>query len=575
MGWRVINADCIEALRALPDNSIDAIVSDPPYGLEFMGKDWDAPWKATGEVVADPADVGGFQDGNGGNPFSRSRVRYGRQATFTGAGMSAPGIGERDTPWPSSVGSNTKRCGKCGLLVGQGGSPCQCAEPDVRNLVPERMHGFQWWCEQWARECYRVLKPGGYIAAFGGTRTYHRLASAIEDVGFEIRDSLHWIYGSGFPKSLNVSKAVDDKLGATREVVGPSPYNARRPNPPSSELCAQAGWPSDITVPATPEATRWDGWGTALKPSHEPIVLARKPLIGTVAANVLEHGTGGLNIDGCRVGSTVETWPSSRSYGGGFTPGLDIPEETQRTGPVPPGRWPPNVLFTHGPMCFPLTDKEDGPWDCEAECPVAELDRQSGESTSRAAPAESFTDKPNYKNEVYGRGMGGCVTAANQHMDTGGASRFFPVFNYTAKPARGERDAGLEGAPEGRWTDGRAGVADFPKLRDKKKRANHHPTVKPVALMEWLVRLVTPPGGTVLDPFLGSGTTGCAAVRLGFEFVGIEREAEYAAIAERRIKLAENAPRAKPLSALVRSDDGVLPGQISLFAANEKDKDAA
>lgn len=549
MGWRVINADCIEALRALPDNSIDAIVSDPPYGLEFMGKDWDAPWKATGEVVADPADVGGFQDGNGGNPFSRSRIRIG---------------------------------------VGQ---------------------GFQQWCEQWARECYRVLKPGGYIAAFGGTRTYHRLACAVEDVGFEIRDSLHWIYGSGFPKSLNVSKAVDDKLGATREVVGPSPYNARRPNPPSSELCAQAGWPSDITVPATPEATRWDGWGTALKPSHEPIVLARKPLIGTVAANVLEHGTGGLNIDGCRVGSTVETWPSSRSYGGGFTPGLDIPEETQRTGPVPPGRWPPNVLFGHHPDCREagtrtvtrdLIQNDGGcdprgegfgtkygstmvgrieetipAYECAPECPVAELDRQSGESTSRAAPAESFTDKPNYKNEVYGRGMGGCVTAANQHMDTGGASRFFPVFNYTAKPARGERDAGLEGAPEGRWTDGRAGVADFPKLRDKKKRANHHPTVKPVALMEWLVRLVTPPGGTVLDPFLGSGTTGCAAVRLGFEFVGIEREAEYAAIAERRIKLAENAPRAKPLSALVRSDDGVLPGQISLFAANEKDKDAA
>jgi DNA modification methylase len=351
--------DCVEQMRTLEANSVDAIVTDPPYGLEFMGKAWD-----------------GF-----GTPL-----------------------------------------------------------------------GFQTWSEQWAREAFRVLKPGGHLLAFGGTRMYHRLAAGIEDAGFEIRDTLMWLYGSGFPKSLDVSKAIDKAAGAEREVVG---FKGGVAAVSESGIGAaavgvkQQAIQVSITAPSTEAAKKWQGWGTALKPAVEPIVLARKPLIGTVAENVLTHGTGALNIDASRIDGVPPSKPNpelgvKESITYGFGTG------TGRNGEMSDasGRWPANILL-----------------DEEA---AALLDEQSV-----------------------------------------GASRFF----YVAKASRSERNFGL----------GR----------------NIHPTVKPVDLMRYLIRLVTPKGGTVLDPFMGSGTTAVAAIQEGANWIGCEREPEYVAIIEARIAAAQ------------------------------------
>lgn len=434
------NGDCLDVLRELPDASVDAVVTDPPYGLEFMGKDWDGAdgfrrslnaadagresvfgrtsrtspeyrtFGSRGAVVHDPAtERGGFQDGNGGNPFSRSRIEYGR-----------------------------------------GGDSSQL---------------FQEWCEAWSRECLRVLKPGGHMLAFGGSRTWHRLAVAIEDAGFEIRDSIAWLYGSGFPKSMDVSKAIDKGEGHWRGRAGAI----------ESDNGAMAG-PNYERTPkgsaVTEEGKRWEGWGTALKPAFEPIVVARKPLSGTVAANVLTHGTGALNIDGCRVGE------ESLSYGGDEA-ARDTSQSIgafsgRREVKTVAGRWPANVVLDEGQ--------------------AVELDRQSGESQSRigrprGAPA--------------GNGWGMTATGA-EYDDLGGASRFF----YVAKAPSSER-VRLDGVA--------------------------HPTVKPLSLMRWLVRLVTPPGGTVLEPFAGSGTTVEACVLEGFHCIAIEREADYLPLIRRRI----------------------------------------
>jgi DNA modification methylase len=418
--WRLVEADCVEAMRELPADSIDAIVTDPPYGLGFMGKEWD--------------DL-------------------------------PPGL-------------------------------------------------------EWAQECIRVLKPGGHLLAFGGSRTYHRLACAVEDAGFEVRDQMMWLYGSGFPKSLNVGKAIDKAAGAEREVVGEINRDFRTQQrflrTDSDSMFSGGDRFTTLTAPATPEAEKWEGWGTALKPAHEPIVVARKPLAGTVAANVLEFGTGALNIDGCRISADPEElrknsepftkWQRGGSVleqsGGLHTPG--------RVAPMPnlSGRWPANVIL----------DKEAGRL----------LDEQSGERPGGAYPAQRGAGVAT----GFGEGLpteGG----ARQMGDTGGASRFF----YCPKASKGERNAGLDGFEE-KMPRG-LGVGDnaVGKGRGSRSgpRANHHPTVKPIELMRYLCRLVTPPGGTVLDPFTGSGTTGCAAVLEGFEFVGVEREAEYAQIAKVRI----------------------------------------
>ncbi len=543
-GWRVLHGDCVATMAKLPDASVDAIITDPPYGLEFMGKDWDAPWKQLGDAIEDPASVGGFQDGAGGNPFSRSRIRY-------GAG-----------------------------------------------------NGFQAWCETWAAEAMRILKPGGYLLSFGGTRTYHRPACAIEDVGFEIRDTLDWWYGSGFPKSLDVSKAIDAKLGVVGKVVGTRTDgvgNTEESIHKTEGFAASREKVFQVTVSASWAARAWDGWGTALKPAHEPIIVARKPLVGTVAENALIHGTGGLNIDACRVdGAGAE---DGRLRHGGGAPSDNIRQlDPEKRNEMPAGRWPPNLLLTHDPNCVQIGTREvksnnfqgGGPrvnavygadvrerapvgyaengheqipaYQCVDGCPVAELDRQSGDLTSGSMAAGTYAGK---KGDIYAPDAGRPL-ASDIEGSTGGASRFFPTFTYavedepgflyTAKPARAERDVGLDdleaktGGEATDRVDGSAGL-NSPRAGAGRKggRRNIHPTVKPVALMEWLVRLVTRPDAVVLDPFLGSGTTGCAAVRLGRQFIGIERDEGYVRIAERRIALAYNAPRSKPLATLERA----------------------
>jgi site-specific DNA-methyltransferase (adenine-specific) len=376
--------DCLEVLRAMPDASVDAIVTDPPYGLAFMGKRWD---------------------------------------------YDVPGV------------------------------------------------------EVWA-ECLRVLRPGGHLLAFAGTRTQHRMACRIEDAGFEIRDMIAWVYGSGFPKSLDVSKAIDKAAGAEREVVGPGRWNhVKGSNDLQSDCLIRPGGRHEETAPATPEAQQWAGWGTALKPALEPITMARKPLTGTVAANVLEHGTGALNVDGCRVahGEGVDLTAVQRqqaqgtgiAVGKGFV-GSMIGKEVQMH--KPGGRWPANLIH-------------DGSDEVVALFP---------EQSSGANPT--------------GRGGMGYHGAAGQDQcqpqrgaDSGSAARFF----YTAKATAAERQ----------------GVT--------------HPTVKPLDLMAYLCRLVTPPAGIVLDPFMGSGTTVKAAISEGFRAIGIERDPVYFEMAQHRLNGAQ------------------------------------
>src|SRR5699024_8555367 len=386
------HGDCIEVMRNLPDNSVDAIVTDPPYGLGFMGAKWDA-------------------------------------------------------------------------------------------LPPGK---------DWAEECLRVLKPGGHLLAFGGTRTWHRLAVAIEDAGFEIRDSVMWLYGSGFPKSHDVGKAIDKAAGVERKVVGSKiTGNAKQATSRTGEFAdGKHGGQQvvDITAPATPEAAEWSGWGTALKPATEPIVAARKPFKGTVAANVLEHGTGALNIDACRIGTTedigsrpaptkAEGWGMGGDGKHGWTPSTS-------------GRWPANVILDE--HMAGVLDQQSGP-----------LHTQNPATRYRASdPAWSPSGTPRGTHRE-------AKQATRGHAEKGlGASKFF----YVAKAPKRER----------------------PEVNGVK-----HATVKPLTLMRYLVRMVTPPGGTVLDPFAGSGTTIEAALLEGFQSIGIELTDEYLPLIQQRIQRQE------------------------------------
>lgn len=503
----LIVGDCVEAMATMEAAIVDAIVTDPPYGLGFMGKEWD--------TIGDT--------GRG----SRARVERATEVTPNGQSHSTSA-----GPY-LAVGVDSLR---------SAGKP------------------YQAWTEAWATEALRVLKPGGHLLAFGGTRTYHRLVCAIEDAGFEIRDTIAWMYGSGFPKSLDVGKAIDKAAGAEREVIGAHPAAAKR----TSGTTTQSGWatPSrcnELTAPATPGAAAWQGWGTALKPAHEPIVVARKPLDGTVAANVLRHGTGAINVDGCRIGTDEIC-----AHGGGvngegrtYAMGAGIPALEAGANPHT-GRWPANVVL-----------------DEEA---ARLLDEQTGTLTG---PASYTRGEGNERREgrAYGAGSGvPRIDTVNGYGDSGGASRFF----YVAKASSAERNAGLGGfdasdarnyaggplnRPEHASTDG------IQRTGQRMARANVHPTVKPIALMRWLVRLVTPPGGLVLDPFAGSGTTGCAAVLEGFDFVGIEREAEYAAIAEARIawwsrhpdgmQLVKRLELEKERTVVAESGQAVLFGEVT------------
>jgi hypothetical protein len=463
------HGDCLDVLRTLPDASVDAVVTDPPYGLGFMGREWD-------------------------------------------------------------------------------------------DLPPGR---------EWAEECLRVLKPGGHLLAFGGTRTWHRLACAIEDAGFEVRDSIAWMYGSGFPKSLDVSKAIDKMRTEDRAPVdavrswlndrrlaagfshdavnrhfghasnGGGSSSAWMTNPTSRSLPTWDQWqelkrlfgfgddmdaevwrlngrkgkPGDNWearevvgmyaqsdprlqswaemqgnergtakemrgAATTPDAERWQGWGTALKPAHEPIVVARKPLAGTVAQNVLAHGTGALNVDGCRIagakpdttrGASIIATSTNSPFGG---QGRILDDGR--------GRWPANVILDES--------QADALDEMSGERPGAV---SNGSKTAEGLNGSS-TFKIHEREQVPGYG------------DTGGASRFF----YVAKADASER---------------------------VRVKGTAHPTVKPLALMRWLVRLVTPPGGTVLEPFAGSGTTVEACILEGFHCVAIEREADYLPLIVQRI----------------------------------------
>lgn len=427
----IIHGDCLEELKKLDDSSVDAVITDPPYGLSntkpAQVADVLAAW-VTGDTEAVPAKKGGFMGKD----------------------------------WDSFV-----------------------PPPAV-----------------W-EECMRVLKPGGHMAVFAGARTQDLMGLSIRLAGFEIRDTLGWVYGSGFPKSHSIGKAIDKAAGAEREVVGryQSP-DGRDRAAASNAVGAVYGrdgreWNKPLTSPATPEAEQWDGWGTALKPAIEPIILARKPLDGTVAANVLAHGVGGLNIDACRVptdedlgaaGKGVQTF-SNQVFGGGL--GVSSGRSNAAG-----GRFPANVLLD--------------------EHAAKEMDEQSG-ITKDGYHVGRNRNPGEVSNEIYGARKKD--TSDGGYGGQGGASRFFPVFKYQAKAPKKERPVIIR--------------EDGTKVQ--------HPTVKPLKLMEWLVTLITPEGGTILDPFAGTGTTLQAATNKGFRPIGIEADADYIQLINQRMEGGEQS----------------------------------
>lgn len=416
--------DNLDILRAMRANTVDAVVTDSPYGLGFMGKEWDT--------------------------FTPDKVEANARKVF-------------------KVGAGTLRNAENPNIRGRSHSPALSPSQIEYDRSLTGQHAFERWCFEWATELFRVLKPGGHLLACGAPRSSHRMVSGIEDAGFEIRDCIAWLFGQGFPKSHNLDG-------------------------------------------------EWDGWGTALKPGHEPICVARKPFDGTVEENVLRWGLGALNIDRCRLeiadGDDSGSWGDGRRPGGFVDTGAeggDSRPNGQRHGL---GRWPPNVAL-----------------DVEA---AAQLDDQAGIRKSGANPTRRGSD--NFR-KVFGsfKGEEGCTPARGE--DTGGASRFF----FCPKPSRFERDFGCDALPmktAGECTDrvdGSLGLTPYAGAGRSGGGRNPHPTVKPVTLMRWLIWLVTPPGGVVLDPFLGSGTTGMAAVVDGYTFIGIEREPDYMAVADARI----------------------------------------
>ena len=390
MSYKLHLGDCLEILVRMPDNSVDSIVTDPPYGLSFMNHHWD---------------------------------------------YAIPGV-------------------------------------DI-----------------W-KECFRVLKPGGHLLSFAGTRTQHRMAVNIEDAGFEIRDLIAWVYGSGFPKSLDVSKAIDKALGVEGGKGAVTGKSGSKRNSMAGDF---AGGEYHEYLPAADAAKQWQGWGTALKPALEPITVARKPLAcKTVAANVLQHGTGAINIDACRVPlqgdadtaafennhRVTERLPQSYD---GENLGLHDGGWKQRVGEavIPVGRWPANIIH-------------DGSEEVAAAFPQTKSGTLTPDMNVKASSGWSGGSKADRVKSTF---------TAN----AGSAARFF----YVAKASRKDREGG-----------------------------NDHPTVKPTDLMRYLCKLVTPPNGIVLDPFMGSGSTGKAALMEGFRFIGIDQDAGYMAIARARIEAA-------------------------------------
>ena len=412
----IIHGDCLEELKKLEDNSIDAVVCDPPYGLSNTKPQQVADvlkaW-VTGDTVSVPAKRGGFMGKD----------------------------------WDSFV-----------------------PPPAV-----------------W-EECMRVLKPGGHMAVFAGARTQDLMGLSIRLAGFEIRDTLGWIYGSGFPKSQNISLQIEKQAGkrghTAKGFVTAGDYGGRGLTSPDTKVQH-----SPLTMD---EAKRWDGWGTALKPAIEPILLCRKPLDGTVANNVLEHGVGGLNIDACRVPSDEITGWGGAGAGGGTWNSENMGLGKDGDARPVQGRFPANVL---------LDEHAAKEMDKQSVGTRAEKPSKSGKT---GATVQGATWKCWHKpgEEIAG------------YNDSGGASRFFPVFKYQAKAPKKER----------------------PVVECEDGTEIQHPTVKPLTLLEWLVELITPPGGVVLDPFAGSGTTLQAALNKGFTPIGIEQDADYIKLIEKRLE---------------------------------------
>lgn len=460
----LLHGDCLEKLKELPDNSIDSIVTDPPYGIGFMNKEWDKPSKHR-ELI------------------EREQIRS----------------EERFKEGKSPVKGGFSKGVQPGLPIG----------------TAKEGKWFQEWCEEWGKECLRVLKPGGYLLSFSAPRTYHRMTTGLEDAGFEIRDQIMWVFGSGFPKSHNIGKAVDKLLGNEREVVGETPYKING-NIKSGNFGTTAD--NDPNKRFTGEITKghseWEGWGTALKPAHEPIVVARKPLSEkTNAENVLKWGTGGINIDESRIGSDGGT---KRSHQGEYPKNEDGSQDRTnwaRTGhnkiELNEGRWPANIIL----------DEEAG----------KVLDEQSGisKSTKSNRGEVEIFKLEDRESKWVGK------TTERGHNDKGGASRFF----YCPKASKKDRDEGLNDFPDfKKYEYGNPEKHSFSHMVNNDSIVkNVHPTVKPTNLMLYLIKLVTPKDGVVLDPFMGSGSTGKAAIRGGFDFIGIEKEEEYIKIAEARI----------------------------------------
>jgi len=468
----VINGDNIEVLKTYPDNYFDAVVTDPPYGL---GKEPDAV------------------------ELMKNWIEHGYHEI--------KGSGFMGKEWDA--------------------------------FVPQPL----FW-----KEVFRVLKHGGHVVSFFGTRTYDWGVMAMRFAGFEVRDCIQWIYGSGFPKSHNIGKNIEKiKVGGIKNLkqIGTKKGVTSESGVKGFSLTKEfvsgkyiGGKQVNGDVPIYEINNEYGGWGSALKPANEPIVLARKPLEKglSIAENVLKYGTGGINIDGCRVGNEKIT--ISQGDGFGNENNLYGNGVKKNKGEQHIGRFPANLILTHHPECEckglkvvkgsiairensggntfggnnkkPPTNNlgyadENGEetiedWNCHPDCPIRIMDEQSGQSKSN--PRTTCDRRTNSTHEY-----GFKSDAYSPHLDSGGASRFF----YCAKASKSERNKGLKGF------------------------VNGHPTIKPVKLMQYLVRLVTPPNGKVLDPFCGSGTTGIACKLEGFEFVGIEQDPEYTKIAEARI----------------------------------------
>jgi site-specific DNA-methyltransferase (adenine-specific) len=443
MKYQILHGDNRETLKNLPDNSIDAIVTDPPYGIGFLGKDWDS-----------------------------------KKATETTSKMVA-----------------------------------------VQNLPSGMKHTsladdleFQYWMRDLWLECYRVLKPGGHVLAFSAARTYHHMAMSLQTAGFEIRDQIMWIYSSGFPKSQDVGKSIDRAAGKKdpnytgsknkghnlaygSEPVGGRPCGKCGKDDTHKSICADTECGLKYTH-QTEAGKAWAGWGTALKPAHEPIALARKPIKLSIAKNCQKYGVGALNIDACRIPVEGADTRSGGSDGWDRVEfGQAEPNKSDGDGYVPNdlGRFPSNVLG----------DIPD--YQKYFYCPkVGRAERHVG------------FDAPETQEQMLASIGGYFVDHEGNKIKSG---------NKAFVPNHGEI-----------YTHGLNDVIKKIRGTDTATSGNNHPTVKPIELMKYLIKLITPPGGTVLDPFNGSGSTGCAAVELGYEYIGCELDENYVAIAERRIE---------------------------------------